>query len=300
MSRRQTLHDYSKRVLKALEHAQRHLDDDLSPERLARVAAFSPFHFQRIFRGLVGESVMEHVRRLRLERAARRLTRGRATVTAAAMGAGYESHEAFSRAFRRHFGCSPSSYRRERAEQPLPEVPSAVHFRDDHIALALRPSTIIPPGFPVIIESRPAQRVAYLRHTGPYEDCSKAWDQLGMWAARHGHFGSSSQMLGLCHDDPEITEPHQLRYDACLSLDAPFETEDDIGQKTIAGGDFAVVRYRGPYEGLSAVYQHLIGSWLPRSGWEPVDGPCIEVYWNDPESCVAEDLETDVCLPLSP
>jgi AraC family transcriptional regulator len=66
----QTFEDYRQRMLAVLVHIQRHLDADLSLEELATVASFSSFHFHRLFHSLVGESVKEHVRRLRLERAA--------------------------------------------------------------------------------------------------------------------------------------------------------------------------------------------------------------------------------------
>ena len=59
-----------KRILRVLVHIQTHLDENLALDDLARVAHFSPFHFHRVFRGMMGESVKEHVRRLRLERAA--------------------------------------------------------------------------------------------------------------------------------------------------------------------------------------------------------------------------------------
>jgi transcriptional regulator GlxA family with amidase domain len=62
----QTIEDYRLRMLAVLVHIQRHLDSDLSLEELADVANFSPFHFHRLFHGLVGESIREHVCRLRL------------------------------------------------------------------------------------------------------------------------------------------------------------------------------------------------------------------------------------------
>jgi AraC family transcriptional regulator len=65
--------DYAERILRVLDFIQRNLDEAMTPADLARLAHFSPFHFQRIFRALVGESVMGHIRRLRLERAALRL-----------------------------------------------------------------------------------------------------------------------------------------------------------------------------------------------------------------------------------
>src|SRR5664279_2654955 len=92
-----TLQDYKRRMLRVLVHIQQHLDDRLALEELAGLASFSPCHFHRVFKGMVGESVKEHVRRLRLERAASQLKLGPASVTDIASNAGYESHEAFTR-----------------------------------------------------------------------------------------------------------------------------------------------------------------------------------------------------------
>ena len=83
----------------------------------AAVAHFSPYHFHRIFRGMVGESVKEHVRRLlRLERSAQRLRDSNDAILEIALDAGYESHESFTRAFRAMFGESPSEFRDNRRE----------------------------------------------------------------------------------------------------------------------------------------------------------------------------------------
>ena len=57
-----TVEDYKARILRVLVYIQRHLDEDTPLEDLARVAAFSPYHFHRVFRGMVGESVKEHIR----------------------------------------------------------------------------------------------------------------------------------------------------------------------------------------------------------------------------------------------
>jgi AraC family transcriptional regulator len=69
----ETSEDYLAWMLRVLVHIQQNLDATLPLEELAAIALFPPFHFHRIFRGLIGESVKEHVRRLRLERAAHRL-----------------------------------------------------------------------------------------------------------------------------------------------------------------------------------------------------------------------------------
>src|SRR5262249_47959911 len=114
---------YKQRILRVLVHIQEHLDEDLPLEGLARIACFSPHHFHRLCGAMVGESVKEHVRRLRLERAAYRLQYGNQPVTGIAFDAGYETHESFTRAFRAMFGTSPSCFRRRQRERSRPPAP---------------------------------------------------------------------------------------------------------------------------------------------------------------------------------
>ena len=104
-----TLESYHERLARVLAHIEGHLDEPLPLDDLAAVACFSPYHFHRVFRGMVGESVKEHVRRLRLERDARRLLSGDSTVLALALDAGYETPESFTRAFDALFGLAPST-----------------------------------------------------------------------------------------------------------------------------------------------------------------------------------------------
>lgn len=98
-----TQQEYEERILRVLIHIQTHLDHALDLAELASLAHFSPYHFHRIFRGMVGEPVKEHIRRLRLERAAFHLKATNQPVTQVAFDAGYETHEAFTRAFRAMF-----------------------------------------------------------------------------------------------------------------------------------------------------------------------------------------------------
>ena len=92
-------------------YIREHIHEPLERERLAEVAGFSIPHFHRVFTAHVGESAASYVRRLRLERAARKLRMGAVDITEVALAAGYDSHAAFSRAFRQQFGMSPSEFR---------------------------------------------------------------------------------------------------------------------------------------------------------------------------------------------
>jgi len=107
---------YEAAAVRAVERVVRSLDEALDLDALAREATLSAFHFHRVFRGLVGETPLELHRRLRMERAAERLCHSRHGVTTVAFDAGYETHEAFTRAFRQRYGVAPSAFRERGAD----------------------------------------------------------------------------------------------------------------------------------------------------------------------------------------
>jgi AraC family transcriptional regulator len=92
-------------------YIREHLHEPLDRVTLAGVAGFSIPHFHRVFTAQVGESAASYVRRLRLERAGRKLRMGAVDITEVALAAGYDSHAAFSKAFKQQFGRSPREFR---------------------------------------------------------------------------------------------------------------------------------------------------------------------------------------------
>ena len=152
----------------------------------------------------------------------------------------------------------------------------------------------------VQIKIVPPMRVAFCRHVGPYDEVGSTWDKLLAILGTDGRLGGGATMLGVCYDDPEITPPSKVRYDACVTIDADFVPTGDVGVQEIAGGDYAMTTHFGPYNKLGQTYTKLAGQWLPRSGRELRNAPCFEVYLNDPQSTAPEDLLTDIYAPLQP
>jgi AraC family transcriptional regulator len=111
LSETQILQDHSNCIEEVMRYIRHHIDKPLNRETLADIAGFSVPHFHRIFRAHVGESAISYVRRLRLERAARKLRMGAVDITEVALAAGYDTHAAFSKAFKQQFGLSPSEFR---------------------------------------------------------------------------------------------------------------------------------------------------------------------------------------------
>lgn len=285
-----TYDDYSGRITRVLLHIREHLDETLSLEELARVAHFSPYHFHRIFRGMMGESLGEHVRRLRLERAARRLRSSDDAITQVAFEAGYESHEAFTRAFRGMFSLSPSVYRS--TSRGRYDVDGA-----DDVPKVLEAESGDPGGRVRIMVTLPMP-LLFVRHIGSFGSVGAAWSRLFQEAGARGLLHGRPTMIGIIHDDPEITPPDALRYDACIRLDHEIEVVGEFGVTCLPGGEEAVLLHRGPYERLMESYAWLYGVWLPHSGREADDRPPYEIYISAPDEAAPEDLLTEIHLPL--
>ena len=277
-----TVDTYRERISAVLLHIQHSLDRPLSLEELADVAHFSPFHFHRVFRGMVGESVKEHVRRLRLERAAQQLRGTERPILDIALEAVYETHESFTRAFAEAFGMPPSEFRKNRetsfeARRPTGRPTRASGFR---------------------IGKLDALRVVYIRHVGPYNEVGAAWSKLFPWAGRHGLLGPGMRMVGIAYDDPDITPSDKLRYDAALAVSRPVAPSGEIGVQEIPAGEYAVALHTGPYHCLSDSYAELAGGWLPGMGRELRGAAALEFYLNSPQNTPPEELRTEIWLPL--
>jgi AraC family transcriptional regulator len=111
LSETQILQDQADCIEGVMRYIREHINEPLDRETLADMAGFSVPHFHRVFTAHVGESAIRYVRRLRLERAARKLRMGAVDITEVALAAGYDTHAAFSKAFKQQFGMSPSEFR---------------------------------------------------------------------------------------------------------------------------------------------------------------------------------------------
>ena len=295
--KRSTLNDYKQRILRVLVHIQRNLDESTPLEELAAIAAFSPYHFHRVFRGMVGESVKEYIRRLRLERAAMRLKLSAMPITRIALEAGYESHQAFTRAFKAGYGVSPSAYRAGKgAHQPTPS--GGMSYQEGGVITDFEPLTWGGEAMQVQIKKLEPMRIAFVRHTGPYNECGSAWEKLSMQLGMDGLLAGDARFIGLCHDDPDVTPADKIRYDACCTIGDDFQPHGDIGVTLIDGGEYAMTTHFGPFEQIGDTYARLFGDWLPRSGSELRAAPCLEIYLTDPENTEPEDYVTDIFAPL--
>jgi len=298
---------YELAVQSALAPVVASLDQALDLERLARGAALSPLHFHRIFRGMLGETPLELHRRLRMERAAYELAAGGTPVTTIALSAGYDSHEAFTRAFRGFYGCSPTEFRQaqtpERANCARPPqleiaAPSGIHFDSPTTDTELR----FLKGanqMNVEIKQLPALRVAAVRHVGAYHRISDAFARLGELAGKAGLLEVRPTLLALYYDDPEVTPEAELLSDAAITVQETAKLPAGLEERRLAAGRYACTVHSGPYEQLGDAWSRFMGQWLPHSGERMADGTSFEIYLNTPEEVPSAELRTELYIPLA-
>ncbi|SFC68811.1 AraC family transcriptional regulator [Pseudoalteromonas denitrificans] len=289
---------YISRMVKVLNYIQANLDKDLTLSELAEQACFSTYHFHRIFSGMLGESVKELVRRLRLERAAIQLQTGALSILQIALQAGYESDMAFSRVFKARTGLLPSKFRKSTHTKYPCLAKASIRYVTNEYITSFEPFIDKELNMNVMIKQVDDIYVAFVSHTGPYQECGKAWDVLCSTLAPEGLLGGNAKMIGVSFDDPDVIAAEKLRYDACISVTRSFKPIEEVGTKTICAGKYAVITHIGPYGKLSQTYRQFFGQWLSQSDYEPANKPCFEIYLNDPESTDPEDLVTDIYIPL--
>jgi len=100
-------------IKEALAYIDGHLDEPMSFESLAKRFHFSPYYFHRMFTIIVGKTIAAHVRDRRLLRACKQLAGTEESILGIALDCGFNSAQAFSRAFREAYGLPPSEYRRQ-------------------------------------------------------------------------------------------------------------------------------------------------------------------------------------------
>jgi AraC family transcriptional regulator len=296
-------------VRRAVERIVVALDEALDLEALAREAALSPLHFHRIFRGMVGETPLDLHRRLRLERAARALLEEDIPVTSVAFGAGYETHESFTRAFRAHYCRSPSEFRQGR-HRDAPECKSPFQIElaaRSGLHFGSEPCDIIIAGFiegesimDVQIKDMKELRVATVRHIGPYNQISEAFTRLGALAASANLFGPEAAMIAIYHDDPQTKPEAELRSDAAVAISAEAKVPAGMGEIKLPAGRYATTTHIGPYEQLGDAWARFMGEWLPHSEHRLRDGGLsFEIYRNTPNEVPKDQLRTELYMPLA-
>lgn len=317
--------EYIVRLNAVIDYIEQNLDQNLSLEILADVAHFSKFHFHRLFRALVGETLGHFIFRVRIERAGRDLIANpKKTISEIYYDLGFSGPAVFTRNFRSQFGMSPTQWRNDGyhdfhkknqidsnnhqqiskkwQEYTLPPFYIDSQSRNQVWRIKMNKQSDVK----VEIKNLPEMHVAYLRHTGPYKGdgalFEKLYTKLCNWAGPRNLLQSAeTKFLSVYHDDPEITADENLRLSVCVTIPADMHVDGQMGKMVISGGKYAIGSFSITE---SAEYQEawtmMMAGWLPDSGFQPDERLCFELYENSMQTSSSGKHQVDICIPVKP
>ena len=271
---------------------------------LAARAGWSPFHLHRAFRAMVRETPKQYTLRLRLQQAATRLASSDDSVLDVALDAGFNSHEVFTRAFRRYFGVTPKAYRAQALAGASADIRrrhvALVHtsgpcFGLYHVPASSRRRSSMPT---LSIERREiaAQNILFVRlRAGRHEIANAIGEGLGKAFPY-------SQRLGLAIAGRPFTRylstgPGLFSIEVGMPVATAPQGEGVVEAGTLPAGPVAVATHAGPYDQLSETYAAL-ERWIESNGYR-IGGAPWESYITDPaDHPDPADWRTEVCWPL--
>ncbi|MGE7118580.1 AraC family transcriptional regulator [Peribacillus sp. NPDC046944] len=279
-------------IQKALDYIEEHLIDDLTIENISSQANASAFHFQRTFTILTDISVGEYIRRRRLTLAAQELVSTNGKVIDVAYKYGYDTPEAFSKAFRRQHGVPPSEARKYMGKLTFYE----------RLVIQVLLKGAEPMKYNIV--ERDSFRVVGIKREFSLENeenligIPKLWDEVNSdgTSNRLGKLnnGRIKGLLGICVDSPE-DERNSIDYWVATEYDG--SVPKDYSGLTIPASKWVVFEVSGPMpEAMQKVWKHIFSEWFPASGHEHAGTPEMEVYVEDDAS--AADYYSEIWIPI--
>ncbi|CAL2080310.1 AraC family transcriptional regulator [Tenacibaculum sp. 190524A05c] len=278
------------RYQKLLEFLDKQFKSSISSKDIEEVSFYSYRNINRIFYALQQETIGHYLKRIKLEKAAEYLKYSFDEVSDIAIAVGYADLPTFSKAFKNHFGCSPTHYRNLEIlkEEILEET-----IKDSQGYNKLE----------FTIEELPAFKILYLQYKGNYDNIKaieQTWEKLVRYALKKKLFKDDTIIVGEVLDDDEISESLKCRYNAGIIIEsnADITTEGLFGTKEIEAQKYAKFIHIGSHESCFETYNSIYMHWMKDVKLEFEDKPTLEFYLNDEETTPKEKLITEIYIPV--
>ena len=134
----------------------------------------------------------------------------------------------------------------------------------------------------VEVKDFPEMTVAYVRHVGPYKGDAALfqdlYERLFRWAGPRNLVGPGTKSIIVYHDNPEITAESRLRTSVCITVPDGTKVDGEVGLMKMSAGRYAMAHFELLPHEYQEAWDWVYGTWLPKSGYVPDDGPCFELY----------------------
>lgn len=276
----------------------------MSLAELAEIANFSPFHFQRIFKSIVGETPKQYIKRLRLEGAAHHIyLKPSLTLLEVAIRYGFTSLEAFSRAFKNYYGVSPNAFRRssevEKREIIQAKTMSALYHVIDPASFLPASAALGSDPMEIKVLHKSAQKILFLPGTlDEIGNVVGSFKKLQHWAGVRDLLPEKPEFLALLLDFPAFTALEKCRFYACISVNSEPELSDEIEFMETTPATFASFSAQGGINEIVKAVTIFAHQWLPDSGFEIKMVPAVLIPVENPTVVHLHDITYQIYIGL--
>ena len=295
--------EYIKRINSILAYIDTNLSADLSLETIAKLAFYSPFHFHRLFKSITNETLNGYVTRKRIEKTASILMHKKEiSISELVLLFGFSSNSAFTRAFKKYYGQSPSDFRKSNSNsfRKISQINSKKgkenKVDEEYICTQDNFKQWIQMNATIEIKELPEMNWAFITQIGP-NGLDAAYGRLFQWAIPKGLVDENLKMGRIFHDSFKITEPDKVRMSACLLLQKKVAVSGEIGLTTTPKGKCIVGHFEIPPHEFGKSWESLF-IWMKENGYAKADQNPYEIMHNDFNKHPEKKCIVDLCIPI--
>lgn len=296
--------NYINRINEILTHIDENLGNDLSLEKIAKIAFYSPFHLHRIFKAITNETLNSYVTRKRIEKSAMQLIlKKELTISEISIQNGFSSNSSFTRAFSKLYGQSPTSFRNSNSNNfskigKTDSKKGKINFiTEEYICNINNLKKWIKMNAKIEIKKMPKMELAYITQIG-VEGLLDAFERILKWARpKDLLLGDDSNIVRIFHDSFKITDADKVRMSIGVVLANPIQTDGEVSLTTIDSSKCIVGRYEIEPKDFEKSWNSLF-IWMTEKGYEKSDKNPFEIYYNNPEEHPENKCVVDLCIPI--
>ncbi len=291
---------YIEKINTVQDYIEKHLDGEISVQKLSQIASFSEYHFQRIFKQFTFESLYSFIKRLRLEKAVFLLRCNRKlTIQDIALSVGFSNQASFAKALKEKYHLNASQIK-EMNDLEINQLISEKRTNGKVLTNDLYYNNPIE----LNIQIMEPLKVLYTRYTGAYRGnsdlFSKLFTKLYCFADINKLVSQVTKWFVVYHDYSDLTAEEKLRLSVCMSIKDDVANQGEFGCMELAGGRYAVGKFLIGAEEYQGAWNYMIFRWLPDSGYMPDDRLCFEYYPPQEKEDDHTRRVVEIFIPITP
>ncbi|WP_299252016.1 GyrI-like domain-containing protein [uncultured Aquimarina sp.] len=303
-SRQKINKEYINRINLTLQFIDEYLDSNLSLDIVSDVAMYSPFHFHRIFKAVIGETLNIYINRKRIEKMASILMHKKeVNITELSLQYGFSSNSSFTRAFKKFYGVSPTEFRKQlpskfskigKGESKIGQENSIF---EKYICNINNHINWIKMNAKIEVKEISDLHFASITHIG-INGIENVFEKLIQWGRSKGVMENPETKMGrVFHDSFKITSPDKVRMSICMLMVKPAIAEGEIIPLTIKKGRNIVGRFEIMPNDFEKSWSSLF-VWMSEQGFKKSKETPFEIYHNDFREHPENKFLVDFYIPI--